>query len=265
MIIWGTKTVRKKLGYVADFCPICRKITPFKLFRLGMAGHIYYIALGQGELVAHEIQCMDCMNSRRVDVMKYATFEKGLGSCIETLEQATFPKLRSVNLERLTTEEKIKRKKISELSDSERKEFLLEPFLYLYPAVEKRYSASTQFDGKSGLGCIATLLVPFFILVIGLSIFDTEKTKDIVAGAAVILFVCGLIYTIIQLALAPKTFMKNQIYPSLVMALAPLNPESQEILTCLAKLNAAGYKIGKKIKADRLINLLEYYKRQGCH
>src|SRR5258706_9118781 len=42
-IIWGKKRVTKSLGYVADFCPLCRDVRTFELVRVGLAGHIYYL------------------------------------------------------------------------------------------------------------------------------------------------------------------------------------------------------------------------------
>ena len=42
-IIWGTKIVERKLGYVADFCSICRGARPFTVFKVVQVGHLYYL------------------------------------------------------------------------------------------------------------------------------------------------------------------------------------------------------------------------------
>jgi len=56
-IIWGRKQVEKRLGYVADFCPICRDINPFLVSSVGVAEHIYYLPIGKGELISHIAEC----------------------------------------------------------------------------------------------------------------------------------------------------------------------------------------------------------------
>jgi hypothetical protein len=35
-VVWGKKRVRKKIGHVADFCPMCRTAQPFALVRVGV-------------------------------------------------------------------------------------------------------------------------------------------------------------------------------------------------------------------------------------
>jgi hypothetical protein len=42
VIIWGTKRTLNKLGYVADFCPLCRQSRAFSVSRVGKVGHFYY-------------------------------------------------------------------------------------------------------------------------------------------------------------------------------------------------------------------------------
>jgi len=39
-IVWGKKIVYRKLGFVADFCPICRGPRAFELKRVGSASHL---------------------------------------------------------------------------------------------------------------------------------------------------------------------------------------------------------------------------------
>lgn len=42
MIVWGKKFVYRKLGYVVDFCRLCREVRTFELKRVGLAGQIYF-------------------------------------------------------------------------------------------------------------------------------------------------------------------------------------------------------------------------------
>ena len=91
-IVWGKKTVYRKVGHVADFCPICRQARCFTLKRVGMAGHIYYLSAGQGELVGFERTCASCSTSVAAQPERYIAFAKKPAS-IEELKQTTFPGL----------------------------------------------------------------------------------------------------------------------------------------------------------------------------
>ena len=71
-IVWGRKLVYRKLGHVADFCPICRKPRPFALQRIGSAGHVYYVSVSQGELVGFERTCLKCHTVYNAEPTHYA-------------------------------------------------------------------------------------------------------------------------------------------------------------------------------------------------
>ena len=60
IIIWGTQTVRRYQGRVAEFCPVCQTVQPFRLTRVGRAGHVWFISLSSGSLVGYEIKCGAC-------------------------------------------------------------------------------------------------------------------------------------------------------------------------------------------------------------
>lgn len=164
MIIWGTKRVEKKLGYVAEFCPICRSVNPFRIVRIGMAGHVYYISFGSGQLVGHHAECQQCRNVKKVDPTVYAAFEPKGGMELGPLIQKTFPKIREAYAERLDTEEEIRRNPNS-LARAEREALLMEPFQYLSDQVEARYAGGTQFDMESGIGCLGTILVSVLLFL----------------------------------------------------------------------------------------------------
>ena len=71
MIIWGTKRVEKKLGRVADLCPICREVRCIALKKISMVSHIYYVGLGRGETVGHFGNCETCGFEMEVDPTRY--------------------------------------------------------------------------------------------------------------------------------------------------------------------------------------------------
>jgi hypothetical protein len=65
VIIWGTKSRQECLGTVADWCPACRRPRAFAVTKYFRVGHIYYISLGRGSLVAAVRQCRECGSQYR--------------------------------------------------------------------------------------------------------------------------------------------------------------------------------------------------------
>ncbi len=59
-IVYGKTIVRHEQGKTAGFCPVCRTIHHFGVFRVGRTDHLYGIPIGRGEHVADEMQCAAC-------------------------------------------------------------------------------------------------------------------------------------------------------------------------------------------------------------
>src|SRR5689334_23177324 len=60
VIWWGTQIDRTRIGFVANFCPICRELRPFRLMRLERVNHVYNQAIGPGQFTGHSILCCTC-------------------------------------------------------------------------------------------------------------------------------------------------------------------------------------------------------------
>ncbi|WP_426105768.1 hypothetical protein [Massilia sp. TSP1-1-2] len=143
MIIWGKKAVYRHLGYVADFCPICLCAAPFSLERVGMAGHIYYITAGEGDLVGYQRNCLACNVLLNAVPDRYATFAKKVEPMPELIRQ-TFPRLAEFHKDRLVLEHQV-RTALSTIAEDTRRSLIMEPFQLLAPKVVT-YFAATHFE-----------------------------------------------------------------------------------------------------------------------
>lgn len=94
VIVWGTKIKRKPLGWVADWCPICRRVQPHRLVRVGAAGHLYYLSIGKGKLVGHEVECAECHVVLDADREAFDAVAPEPGEDVERLERETYTRLR---------------------------------------------------------------------------------------------------------------------------------------------------------------------------
>ena len=60
VLFWGRKRREDHLGFVADFCPICREVRPFRLLAIRMVPHLFFIPMGSGRLECHVRVCLEC-------------------------------------------------------------------------------------------------------------------------------------------------------------------------------------------------------------
>lgn len=243
-IVWGRKIVRRKLGYVADFCPICRKPATFELQRVGSAGHIYYISAGQGALVGFEKQCTKCHTSLNAEPTHYTSVaDKKLA--FPALVAQTFPKLHEALKARLDLEEQI-RLAPATISPEDRHALIRHPFLLLSPKVEQRYAA-THLDLEIVLAFVGAI----FLMIIGVAVAK-KVALDYEGPALLVFIVIGIVMVGWQLALSGRRYMRKHIIPVLAGSLKPLKPTSRELQTTIDELKRLGHKMGSKLKATDL-------------
>jgi hypothetical protein len=247
-IIHGTKRVEKKLGRVADFCPICRDLRPFDLTSVHMVSHLYFIPLGSGKLAGHFIKCRNCGVQLGAEGGKYATAERRRVDDLEDLIHRTNPGLRAERADRLALEAEIR--KGARLPAERREALLMEPFVVLNPLVEMRFANSSSFDRQSGIGCLGTVLVAVTLFIASFQ-FKGPK-QDRVLLIAGILSGLGILYTFVQLHLGPSRYSHRVVGKSLLRALAPLEPSKEEIAMCLDRSRMLGFKIGKVLKSAKV-------------
>jgi len=254
MIIWGTKEVRRRLGYVADFCPLCRDLRAFEVTRVGMAGHIYYLSFGEGQLAGYNRTCCTCGTALNAAPDSYKTLGERLLPVAELAAQ-TFPNLKEAYAARLALEKSL-RNPLARNEPGERAALLKEPFILLSPRVEQRFN-STHFDWQTLAAFFGGFLVgmPLIIALVEALLPSIKDEAVLVAIGAVV------VATGAQMALAGGRWMRKQLFPILVPALLPLKPTPAELETVLKDMKTLGRKIGSKV---RLADLLEAMQSHGA-
>jgi hypothetical protein len=248
-IVWGKKAVYKKLGYVADFCFICRRAQPFLVRRIGMAGHVYYITAGEGELVGYDRSCQTCQTSYPADPANYQSMAKKPAPLSQLLAQ-TFPGFATAWADRLALEEQVKSSPMLVPAD-QRKSLLREAFLALSPAVEKRFAA-THMDKEVGFAALGAIGLLITVPALTRAVAPARAEEAVLLTMAV-----GIALVIWQIAVSGRRFMRRDVVPALVKALNPLRPKNEEIACILAELKTHGHKIGAKLKAADLLDGLQ--------
>lgn len=248
-IVWGKKHVYKKMGYVADFCPLCRNVRPFRLDRVGLAGHVYYLTVSKGELVGHARTCMTCKTVLSASPDLYREVSKQFVDEGE-LQRTTFPDLRTKYAERLALEQTIKHT-LGSLPLDTRRDMLREPFILLKPVVEKRFSA-TQIDKQTGLTLLAV-----FVLMPVVSVLARQFVPAHQGVVWLGFLIAGVIAISVQGFLQTGRYFNNKIFPVLVPALKPLKPTTEELTSVVAELRKAESKFGRKMKLAALMERLK--------
>jgi len=245
MIIWGTKRVVSSLGFVADFCPLCREVRTFEVKRIGMAGHLYFVSFGKGKLAGYLRTCRTGGTDLNAAPDQYASVSRKRLEPQE-LQPITFPNLHQVHGERLAIEKSL-RSSPAKLSAADRLALLKEPFILLSPKVEERF-ASTHFDGPTGLTLLAGLAGLIVIPALLSPMLPSYASEVVLACIAAAVLAVG-----VQMFLSSERFMRKRLLPVLVPALTPLKPTPQELESVLKDMKALGRRIGSKLKLQTLL------------
>lgn len=239
ILIWGTKQTARTVGFVAEMCPRCRTVRPMKVRRLGMVSHLFYVPLGFGNLIEFAGECQQCSGTFDIQPIQYPALEHKNTLSLDELIAKTNPKLQAGNTEAL--------------SASQRFALISDPFVRFSHSLNDRYARGSRTDRPTGLTLLATFVVPIvlisFVSWIGLAM----EIRSVVISLSLLLFLLGIIATVVVQAGEPKRFFKRQIQPELARALKPLNPSQTELDNCFVLLKKYGYRIRKYITTESLI------------
>jgi hypothetical protein len=251
IFIWGRQVVERKKGWVADYCPKCGDIQSFKLFRMGMASHVFFISVSEGDLVGYVGTCNCCGHTMEVDATRYQAVQEEKPSSLESLIAKTFPSVRAFYDDSFGAQNG---QETAELirQQTDREQMIMAPFRQLTPMVEARFGReSGKFDFESGLGCLGTIVLAVSALLVIL-LMNFSKFRQFILALLAVLVPLGMIYTVVQMALVDRRFVARKVLPPLAVALQPLAPTRAELADCLAKLKNLNMKIGHKVNVDAL-------------
>lgn len=244
-VVWGRRTVRRRLGYSADFCPICREITCVQVTRIGTVSHLYFIPLGAETLKSHEVECASCRTPFFLAGFSAAFFTPRAAEDPIGLLGQSRPAMLDHLLERMDAQDRAGR---GESDPDERARLLAEPFVALNPWVDARWGTGT-IPTVAGLAFVAA----FFLIPLSIVLWCTPssgKTTTVVITAVAVL---ALLLAVRGIAKGGRAWLQNQIHPRLASALSPLRPTPDEIRGVLATLRARDFVIARRLNARRLV------------
>lgn len=246
MIVWGTKITRKYVGWVADFCPLCRDLRPFRLQRVGEAGHLWYLSLTSGSFLFNEIECTDCRTLHETDGSRYTNVSD---ECLDLdqLVRHTLPASRDRVQALVAREERVKARK---LAPEERHSLIREAVAHAAGQIdrlirERRYPPNARVVGwaTAGLGVLGVLSI--------------DRAPEWVGQVLSLLFVCGLFTCFYFMVTRVSGHVRRVVEPAVARGLAPLRPTLEEIREAIAHVRTLGSGGAKKLKPQRLFDALQ--------
>lgn len=243
LIVWGKKITKKRLGHVADFCPLCRELRSFSMINVRRVPHLYFISLGSGESVGHYRTCDSCSVMLGAQVGQYASVSRAKGQDVVELAMATNPNVDEVYAERFQLEERLA---AGRLSAEERIELLAEPFVLVNPLVEER-AKSIHIDLVTGVVMLATVGAAFAVFAAAnQGAGQTQTTISIIAVAL------GAVIILIAMFDDRRRYVRHRIVPILARALDPLKPSAEELVDIVARLKKTKLRIARSVKPHQV-------------
>lgn len=252
MIFWGTRTLYRKRGYVADFCPFCNEARPMRLSEVRRAGHIYFVSLTWGKLIGHEIRCEKCRESLPRDGDRYTGAVRKRRTTIEDLVDQTNPQLPEVIAERLDL---IERVHAGIASDQERQNVMLDPLINACHAIETRGVNDMDYRTLTCVVIAIVIGVPGFVA--GLAMYDQGAAPFI--GST---FLAGLI-AVSWVSHRRSAWRRYGRY--IVRNLRPLEPTLEELQQAWRLLRQHGLEGSKRLKPQWVHDALATQRAAAIH
>jgi hypothetical protein len=218
------------------------------MIRVGRAGHVYYLSLGEGELVGYERHCLDCRTAYQAELKNYASVQK-TSLPLDELTARTFPDFDWAMRGRLELEDRVNRDP-SSFSADDRQALVRAPFLLLSPRVEQRF-AQVRIDKETGFAILVAVALLFVLPAVFAHVApDSQELAPLIAMGL------GALLVGWQGLGAGRRFIRREIVPLLARSLQPLRPRETELRTLLADLKKQRHKLGRRLRlADLLAHL----------
>ena len=242
----------KKLGLVADFCPMCREITAHGL-------HQAIITQGKLESSGHGLKCSVCGFSRLGSNSEYVAAVTEPGVDLELLIARTNPAVRQKYAPRLFVEEQVKDGRVEK---GVREDLIREPLQLLAPIMENP-------PGGERVGCTIAGGVGLFAVLLAVSAFIPPSLSMIFAVIAFFILLVSLVMLVFLAIFSPvwrsllrKRYLRAQGYPLLGRALGPLNPSEDELRKEVEGMISLGVRVVRHLDLGQLRSAIEVAQRR---
>lgn len=249
IVISGKKTTRRRLGWVGDFCPICRELEFQQVTRVSQVPHLYFIPLGRGTIALHEIECRQCQTIFGVQQVPYIGYARRPPSDIINLISATNPGSIEHHNQRLDLEDRVTQ---NDLSPHDRLNLIAEPLLALNYIATRKSGKGVVPPGAAICIILLFILIPFTLM----GWFNPNASHF---GRWMLLGVISILAfgTFLSFWSGGKSWGRRYLIPRLARTLSPLRPSIEELDMVLAELKRQKLIVAKRVRAAELHSAIE--------
>lgn len=241
-VLLGKQTVSRRLGWVADYCCICRTLCTHEVRGKFKRMHVYFVPLGQGELIEVRTICTACDVDAIADLGDFTRVSETRAD-VDTLIAETQPNI----YERYAAH-------LAAVADGAgvdadtRFRLLREPFEQLELQLADRAYGMHADRYVAGWLLIMILAI---VVILKLSHGEPPWIEIGYGYAAATVVLLGLYFT------EPGRYVRRTLLPLLVLSLRPLHPQRYELAAVIASLRADGLDIGRRVRAQPLDDALQ--------
>ena len=245
LLVWGRKWYTRKLGFVADFCEICRRPQAFTLERRSLIGHFWYLPMGTTHAVRDQGRCTLCATPILPEQARYAQVAKKKAASTRDLLAATLPDHEQLLRQRMEIE-RVVRDDVAALSPATRRDLLVRPFVALSPVVEQRF-ATVHIDAWVGAALASLIALPPLVHALWAIVSPDDAELGGLAGLT--MSVALIVWAAIG---AKRRWIRKFVAPRLIGSLAPLRATEAEVTGILGELRTHKHKLGTYLRPDDL-------------
>lgn len=247
------KIRRRRLGFVADFCPDCGEVQPMRLYRRLNMDHLWGIPTGLGVKLNESVICEDCgceIETQRAD---YTSLSRSgaASAAIDRLIDETHPDLFEHRASLINEIEAVR----SPVAAAEvRVRHVVQILLRSGQELNQRV-IQVRMDRWSGLAGLGVLLP----IIIGIARANGWVPRGPAWVGAALLYsgLVSLAILLMLLATDVPRYMNREVYPRLVRLLRPLNLTPDEVERAANSLRGSSHAIARKLDVRKLCRLLK--------
>lgn len=224
----GKRTPRRRQGYVAEYCPICRDVRVCSLHSVASGWHINFIPLGPAKVVGHELWCESCGAVYEGNPGLYSEVSRQPTSDALSLAARTSPDLMDRCRERFDLDDAILS---GTIDPALREPAIREPFELLNASIDIRMK-SPSLDAAAWAALAIGLLgaAAFAGAIILRSTNGGPRTGlGTIGGIGAMIALFGFFTAAGRAASAYSRYIRRQAQPALAKCLAPLDPSLDEL------------------------------------
>lgn len=249
LIIYGKKKKLVFKGFVADWCPMCRKICSFRLNEVRMVRHIYFASIGSGEPAGFEKECLTCHSCFDAERSLYRP-NLNPGLPLDKLEKQTFPNLREHYKDEIELET---RKRNGALGPEEKVSALCQIIAIECYNYETFLTNGAFAPNDLKFGCLIPVAV-MIVSILGITIFGKSSISSFLALTFMLAGIGGLLAYISLRLTARRRFAKNISAPRIAAAFRSIKPNQKEINAALKRFSGNGTSLIQYLSPDLLLN-----------